>query len=424
MRYRLAAGLGIAASSTAALAQSPYAAVNDSGDTAWLLTCSALILFAAIPGFAFYYGGQVKRRIFHSLLTQIAIIAAVVSLLWVAIGYTLAFGFVSNGWIGAGNAAMLKELGSLRAATRIPESTFVLFELGFALLGPIIMLGAWAGRARLSWAICFTAIWSLLIYAPVAHWVWGGGWMASLGVIDFAGGSVVHLTAGISAIVIALLMGKGIAFRESGVTPPPRSPATTLAGAGLIWLGWFGMVGGSALAATDDASSAIINMHMASCTAALTWIAMERIFLGKISLSGFASGLLSGLITISSAALFVSPLAAMLIGPAGALCCYSFARLLKAKFQIDDTLNIFALHGVGGAVGMICAGIFTSSQMGGTGLPEDVSVWTAFGVQLLCVTVIALYGAVVSALASLAVSLFLPMRVSEKEERDADLTAE
>lgn len=424
MKYRLAAGLGIIAIPTAAIAQSPYAAVNDSGDTAWLLACSALALLAALPGFALYYGGQIKRLIFHSLLAQIAVIAAVISLLWIAVGYTLAFGFVSNGWIGGGNAAMLLQLGALRVGTRVPESAFVLFQLGFALLGPIIMLGAWIGRARLSWAICFTALWSLLVYAPVAHWMWGGGWLASLGAIDFAGGAVVHLTTGMSALVTALLMGKGIAFREGSLTPSPHSPSTSLAGAALIWLGWFGLVGGSALAATDDASSAIINMHMAACTAALTWIAIERMLHRKMSLTGFASGLLSGLITISSAALFVSPLVAMLIGSIGALCCYSFARLLKAKFEIDDTLNIFSLHGIGGAVGMIFAGIFISSDLGGTGLPEGVSVWAALGVQLLCVAVIALYGAVMSALASLAVSLFLPMRISEKDERAAALVAD
>ncbi|WP_238473892.1 ammonium transporter [Altericroceibacterium spongiae] len=404
---------------SAGFGQSPYLAVNDSGDTAWIMICAVLALVAAVPGLALYYGGQVTRGVFRRLLRQIALLAMVISLLWIVTGYTLAFGFPANGWIGAGNAWMLIQLDALRDGTLVPESSFALFQMGFAILAPALMLGAWAGRARSSWALCFLAIWSLLVYAPVAHWVWGGGWLASFGVMDFAGGLVIHVTAGFSALVTALLMGKSIALRE-GAVPAPHSPAMTAIGVALLWLGWFGLIGGSALAATDDASTALINMQGAACIAGLTWTVLGRIRKTSDPLIDCASGALSGLVVVSPAAGFISPGAAIVIGLLGALCSYGTAHLVRHRLHIDDRLNVFAVHGTGGVVGVIGTAIFTSDALGGTGLPQGTSIAVMIGWQVLAIGLVALFASFVALLCALMVSLFLPMRMSEEEERILD----
>lgn len=396
-------------------AQEVVEVVENSGDTAWILISSALVLLMTLPGLGLFYGGLVRSKNFLSVFLQVGAIAAVGSTLWIVVGYTLAFGDDSfGGWLGGGQHWMLYNLAAVYPAIAIPESTFALFQMTFAAITPALMVGAWVDRARFSWVILFCAIWGLLVYAPVAHWVWGGGWLASMGVLDFAGGLVVHTTAGASALVIAVLLGKRQGFPRSALLP--HAPGMTMLGAVLLWVGWFGFNGGSALAATASASNAILNTHVAACVAALVWIGIERISFGKPTTVGFATGAVAGLATITPAAGFVSPGAAMLIGVVAALVCYYAIQLVKQKLTIDDSLDVFAVHGVGGMIGSVMLGLFMSADLGGSGYAEGMSMASMLGVQALAVAVIAVFSAVVSALIAVAINLFVPMRVSEEDE--------
>lgn len=390
-------------------------AVNDSGDTSWLLISSALVLLMALPGLGLFYGGLVRAKNFLSVLLQVAAVSGIASLLWIVVGYTLAFGPVSSGWIGTGANWMLYNLGNVRVGTAIPESTFVLFQMTFALITPGLMVGAWVDRARFGWVVAFTAIWGLVVYAPVAHWLWGGGWLSQLGTLDFAGGIVVHTTAGISALVVALLLGRRQGFPQSALLP--HAPGLTMLGAMLLWVGWFGFNGGSALAATDDASAAIINTHAAASMAALVWILIERVTFGKATTVGFATGAIAGLATVTPAAGMISPGSAIIFGAAAAVVCYGAIQLVKMKLHIDDSLDVFAVHGVGGMLGSVLLAFFMAPALGGIGYADGMGMGSQFGVQLIGIVVVAIYSAIATALIALGTSLFLPMRVSEDDER-------
>ncbi|MGD9473222.1 MAG: ammonium transporter [Novosphingobium sp.] len=407
----------------AAIAQDPLAAVSDSGDTAWILISAALVLLMTLPGLGLFYGGLVRAKNFLSVFVQCGAIAAIASLLWIVVGYTLAFGAVSNGWLGGGNALMLSNLGNVREGTTLPESTFALFQLTFAAITPALMVGAWVDRARFGWVIGFCALWGVVVYAPVAHWVWGGGWLATrFGVLDFAGGIVVHTTAGVSALVVALLLGRRNGFPKTLMLP--HAPALTMLGAVLLWVGWFGFNGGSAFAATDDASSAILNTHAAASAAALMWILIERFAVGKPTSVGFATGAIAGLATVTPAAGFISPGAAILFGIVAAVICYVAIQLVKQRWHIDDSLDVFAVHGMGGITGSILLGLFLSPSLGGTGYAEGMGMSSQLMGQLLAVGFVALWSAVATAILALAVSLLFPMRVSEDEEREGlDITS-
>ena len=411
---RIGLSAAMLAAPTALLAQDGIPAAGDSGDTAWILISSALVLLMTLPGLGLFYGGLVRAKNFLSVLLQVGAVAGMASLLWIVAGYTLVFGDSVGGLIGDGRAWMLIDLTDLRAGTAIPESAFVLFQMTFAAITPALMIGAWVDRARFGWVMAFTAIWGLLVYAPVAHWVWGGGWLASIGVLDFAGGLVVHCTAGVSALVVALLLGKRQGF--PGSTLLPHAPGLTMLGAMLLWVGWFGFNGGSALAATDDAASAIINTHVAAAAAALLWVLLEKIKFGKPTTVGFATGAIAGLATITPAAGFISPGAAILFGLAAAFVCFYAITAVKSRLQIDDSLDVFAVHGVGGIMGSALLGIFLSADLGGTGYADGMGMGEMVGVQLLAIGVIAVFSAIVTVLIALSVSLFIPMRVSEDEE--------
>jgi Amt family ammonium transporter len=412
-----------AAMPTLGFAQGAELATADSGDTAWLLTASALVLLMTLPGLGLFYGGLVRAKNFLSVLVQCGAIAAIASLLWIVTGYTLAFGDVTNGWLGSGNAWMLITLGAVRSGTSVPESSFALFQLCFAAITPALMAGAWVDRARFGWVVGFCALWSLVVYAPVAHWVWGGGWLATgLGTLDFAGGIVVHTTAGVSALVAALLIGKRDGFPRTLMLP--HSPALTMAGAGLLWVGWFGFNGGSALAANDSAAAAILNTHAAACAAALAWLAIERVSVGKPTSVGFATGAVAGLATVTPAAGYISPGAAVVFGLAAAGLCYPMIQLIKQKLQIDDSLDVFAVHGVGGITGSVLLAIFLSQGFGGAGYAEGMGMASQLVAQLVAVGVVALWSAVVSAILAVMVSIVLPMRVSQDAEREGlDITS-
>jgi len=395
----------------------------DSGDTAWILVSSALVLLMAAPGLTLFYGGLLRAKNFLSVMVQCGAIVAVASLLWILVGYTLAFGPVTNGWIGAGTNAMFNQLGNVRANYTIPESAFALFQMCFAAITPALMAGAWVDRARFGWVVAFSAAWGLVVYAPVAHWIWGGGWLATkLGTLDFAGGIVVHTTAGVSALVVAALLGRRNGFPKTLMLP--HSPALTMAGAALLWMGWFGFNGGSALAANDDAAAAIINTHAAACAAALAWLAIERVSVGKPTSVGFATGAVAGLATVTPAAGFISPGAAIVFGIAAAAICYPMIQLIKFRLKIDDSLDVFAVHGVGGMTGSILLALFIAPAVGGTGYAQHMGLASQLFAQVVGVGVVAVFSAVATAALALAVNLALPMRVSEDEEREGlDLTS-
>ncbi|PLK25792.1 ammonium transporter [Novosphingobium sp. TH158] len=412
-----ASALALLVAPAVAQAQEAMIDAADSGDTAWILVSSAFVLMMTMPGLTLFYGGLVRAKNFLSVCLQTGAIAAMVSLLWVLVGYTLAFGPVTNGWIGAGSNWMLNNLGNVRDGYNVPESVFALFQLTFASITPALMVGAWVDRARFGWVVLFSALWSLIVYVPVAHWIWGGGWLATkLGTLDFAGGIVVHTTAGVSALVTAALLGKRTGFPKTLMLP--HSPSLTMAGAALLWVGWFGFNGGSALAANDDAAAAIINTHVGAAAAALMWLLVERIKVGKPTSVGFATGAIAGLATVTPAAGFISPGAAFIFGIAAALVCFPMIQVVKQRFHIDDSLDVFAVHGMGGITGSILLAVFLNPALGGTGDPATYSLGTQLIAQVVGVGVTAIWSAIASAILAVAVGLAFPMRVSEDDERE------
>ena len=413
---RVAACLAVLAP-VVAHAQDATADVADTGDTAWILVSSAFVLMMTMPGLTLFYGGLVRAKNFLAVCLQVGAVAAVVSLLWVLVGYTLSFGPVTNGWIGAGTNWMFANLGNVREGTNIPESTYALFQLAFAMITPALIIGAWVDRSRFAWVVTFCALWSLIVYAPVAHWVWGGGWLATkVGTLDFAGGIVVHTTAGVTALVTAALLGKRTGFPKTLMLP--HSPSLTMAGAALLWVGWFGFNGGSALAANDDASSAIINTHVAACAAALVWLLIERIKVGKPTSVGFATGAIAGLATVTPAAGYISPGGAMVLGVAASMVCFPMISLVKNKLHIDDSLDVFAVHGVGGITGSLLLAVFMAPGLGGTGDLATYSMAQQFTSQVIGVGVVLVWSAIASVILALAVNLVFSMRVSEDDERE------
>jgi Amt family ammonium transporter len=311
---------------------------------------------------------------------------------------------------------MLGNLGNVREGTAVPESAFAMFQMTFAVITPALMIGAWVERARFGWVVAFCALWLLVVYAPVAHWVWGGGWLSNLGVLDFAGGIVVHTTAGVSALVVAIMLGKRMGWPKTLMLP--HSPALTVAGAAMLWVGWFGFNGGSALAATDDASSAIINTHIAASMAALVWILIEKFKVGKSTAVGVATGAIAGLATITPAAGYVGPGASIIIGAAAAIVCFMAVGLVKNGFKIDDSLDVFAVHGVGGMLGSLLLALFIGTGFGGIGYNEDMAFGSQFVAQLIGVGAVAIWSAIATAILGFGISFILPMRVSEDDERD------
>lgn len=401
-----------------ALAQAPLPATlvdaADSGDTAWLLAASGLALLAALPGIALFLAGQVRAGDAISVFMQVGAIAAIVSLLWVMLGYTLAFGDVTSGILGAGNGWMLIAIGNVRGDTLVPESAFVLFRMGFAILAAALMTGAWAGRARFGWVVVFAGLWSLIVFAPIAHWVWGGGWLAAMGAADYAGGLVVHLTAGASALTAAAIMGPGLIKRGPA---PSQSPALVLVGAGLVWVGWFGLSGGSALNATDDAASAIVNTHIAASVGVLTWLTIEKFIAGKPSAVGLATGALAGIAAIAPSAGYVSPGAAILIALIVSAACWFGRGLVRNAIGIDDTLGVFAVHGIGGLLGAMLLPLFVGVELGGIGYASGFGMISLLGVQLLAILVVALWSVIGTLIIGFGISMVLPMRVSPEDER-------
>jgi Amt family ammonium transporter len=389
--------------------------VLNGADTAWLLTSTALVLFMTLPGLALFYGGLVRTRNVLSVLMQCFAICCLVSVLWVVAGYGLSFGDGGgmNAWIGAGKW-LLAGVGLESRSYTIPETVFLMFQMTFAIITPALVIGAFAERMRFSAVLWFSALWVLLVYAPICHWVWGGGWLAAMGVKDFAGGIVVHVNAGVAALVCALVLGRRRGFPESMMAP--HNMTLTLAGAAMLWVGWFGFNAGSALAADYSAGMAMLVTHISAAAGSLAWMACEWFRHGKPSVLGIVTGMVAGLGTITPASGFVGPGAALLIGLAAGVVCYGATQYVKRTLRIDDSLDVFPVHGVGGALGTLLTGVFVAESLGGRGL--EGSIHSQVGVQLLGVTAAAAWCAVASFAILKLVDALVGLRVSPDEETE------
>ena len=393
----------------------------DAGNTAWLITATALVLFMTLPGLALFYGGLVRAENLLSVLMQCFVIACLASVLWLAGAYSLAFSGAGD-WIGNLDKVLL--LGVARDAvaggTTIPESVFFMFQMTFAIITPALMVGAFVERLRFGPLLLFTALWLLLVYVPVTHWIWGGGWLAQRGVLDYAGGLVVHLTAGISALVLAVALGPRIGFPDD--VRPPHAPWMSMVGACMLWVGWFGFNAGSALKANGDAGMAMTVTQISAATATLVWVVIEWAKFGKPSMVGAITGTIAGLATITPASGYVGPAGALIIGLIGGAICYVMVGVIKRRLKIDDALDVFAVHGVGGATGVLLTAVFADAALGGIGLAEGRSMGGQATIQLTGIVATLLWSAAVSFVIVKAIQLFAGLRVSpDTEEQGLDL---
>lgn len=412
----------------AAAAAIPFVAsaqdVN-SGDSAWILTSTALVLFMTLPGLALFYGGLVRTKNVLSVLMQCFAITCMVSILWLVYLYSLAFG-EGGPWVGGLGKAFFAgvEEGSVNGA--IPETAFSMFQLTFAIITPALVVGGFAERMKFSSMLLFSGLWSTLVYAPVCHWVWASdGWLYKLGLLDFAGGTVVHITAGVAALVAAVVLGKRHGFPTTAMLP--HNMTMTVTGAAMLWVGWFGFNGGSALAANGNAAMAILVTHMSAAAGAIAWGLMEWVRYGKPSALGTVTGMVAGLGTITPASGYVGPGGALLIGLVAGFICFNATNYLKRRLGVDDSLDVFPVHGVGGILGTLLAGVFASSALGvfsGQGYAEGMDMGKQMGVQALGVVAVGAYTAVVSYALLKLVGAMMGLRVSAEAESTGLDTAE
>ena len=390
----------------------------DSGDTAWILTSTALVLFMTLPGLALFYGGLVRAKNVLSVLMQCFVIACVVSVLWVIYGYSIAFGDGGsmNAWVGGFDNAFLANVTRDSLSGTLPESVFVMFQMTFAIITPALIVGGFAERMKFSSMLLFSIIWVSVVYFPVCHWVWGGGWLSEMGLLDFAGGTVVHITAGVAALVCALVMGNRNGFPSTPMMP--HNMTMTVTGAGMLWVGWFGFNGGSAVAANGDAGMAMLVTHVSAACGAMTWATMEWIRYGRPSALGTVTGMVAGLGTITPASGFVGPMGALSIGVRAGIVCFFATAFIKQKLKIDDSLDVFPVHGVGGIIGTLFAGIFVSAGLGGVGYAEGMNMGSQLGVQLTGVIATIVFTAVATFVSLKIVDMLLGLRVTDEEETE------
>ena len=387
-------------------------------DTAWILTSTALVLFMTLPGLALFYGGLVRVKNVLSVLMQCFAIACVVSILWLLVGYSLAFS-EGNAVIGGFSNVLFANVQEGTMSGTIPESLFAMFQLTFAIITPALIVGGFAERMRFSSMLVFSGIWLLLVYVPITHWVWGGGWLGEMGLLDFAGGTVVHITAGVAALVCALVMGARRGFPETPMMPHNMTMAIT--GAGMLWVGWFGFNAGSALGANGDAAMAMLVTHISAAAGAFTWMVCEWIRFGKPSALGAVTGMVAGLGTITPASGFVGPGGALIIGITAGFVCFNATTYMKQRLGIDDSLDVFPVHGVGGILGTFAAGIFASNALGvfsGQGYNEGMTMGSQVVVQLIGIGATAIYTAAVTFVILKLVDVMLGLRVSSDEETE------
>ena len=384
-------------------------------NTAWLLTSTALVLFMTLPGLALFYSGLVRSKNVLSVLMQCFAITCVMSILWMLFVYGLAFGDGGqlNKLVGGGKVFMDGiELNSV--SNDIPETVFFMFQLTFAIITPALIVGGFAERMKFSAVLWFSSLWLVLVYAPVCHWVWGGGWLADRGFMDFAGGSVVHINAGVAAIVAALVVGKRSGFPASPILP--HNMTLTVAGASMLWVGWFGFNAGSALASNGNAGMAMVVTHISAAAGSLTWMACEWLRFGKPSVLGIVTGMVAGLGTITPASGFVGPAGGLALGIMAGIVCFFATQYLKNALKIDDSLDVFPVHGVGGILGTLMTAVFAAEAMGGLGL--DTGVGAQFVTQFIGVIATVLWCGIISYIILKLVDKTIGLRVSEDEETE------
>ena len=400
----------------------PGAAFAEDGlsgsNTAWILTSTALVLFMTLPGLALFYGGLVRTKNVLSVLMQCFAIGGIVTILWLVVGYSLAFG-EGNAWIGDFSRVFMSGVGKETLSGDIPEALFMLFQMTFAIITPALIIGGFAERMKFSSMVIFSALWLLAVYVPVTHWVWGGGWLGEMGLYDFAGGTVVHITAGVAALVAALVLGPRRGFGTTAM--PPHNMTMTVTGAGMLWVGWFGFNGGSALASNGDAAMAMLVTHISAATGAMTWMLMEWIKHGKPSVLGVVTGMVAGLGTITPASGFVGPAGALIIGFLAGSICYFATITLKQKLKIDDSLDVFPVHGVGGILGTFLAGVFSATSLGvfsGFGFADGIeTMGKQVSVQLTGIVATILFTAVMTWVILKVTSILTSgLRVTEEQE--------
>ena len=390
-----------------------HAEVN-SGDTAWILSSSALVLFMTLPGLALFYAGLVQSKNVLSVLCQHFGTACLVSIIWVVIGYSIAFSPGESSIVG-NFSKMFIELPPGALSGGIPEVLFAMFQMTFCIITPALVIGSYVERIKFFVVLIFSALWLVFVYCPVAFWVWGGGFLAEMGVKDFAGGIVVHTTAGLAALVVAVVLGKRRTFRSNTMVPP-HSPVLTMVGASMLWVGWFGFNGGSALAADQTASMAILVTHIAASIGAFSWILIEWFRFGKPSLVGMATGMVAGLATITPASGFVGVEGAIILGISGGVLCYVAVDLIRIKLQVDDSLDVFAVHGVGGILGTLLCSFLISASWGGVGFDDGLLAIDHLKIQSYAVLITIIWTVIVTYVILKVISLFTSLRVDEENE--------
>ena len=386
-------------------------------NTAWILTSTALVLFMTIPGLSLFYAGLVRAKNVLSVLMQCFAITCLMSILWLMLGYSLAFSD-GNDLVGGLSKVMFAGIGEDTLSGDIPETLFATFQMTFAIITPALIVGAFAERMKFSAMLLFSAIWMLVVYAPITHWVWGGGWLGNMGLLDFAGGTVVHITAGVGALVAALVIGNRRGFPSTPMLP--HNLTMTVTGAGMLWVGWFGFNAGSALAANGDAAMAMLVTHISASAGAFTWMAIEWVRFGKPSVLGIVTGMVAGLGTITPASGFVGPAGALVIGVSAGAVCFVMTQIIKRKLKIDDSLDVFPVHGVGGILGTMMAGIFASTELGifsGQGFADGItSIGQQVMIQATGVGATLMYTAIVTFVILKILDVLMGLRVDEETE--------
>tara|TARA_Y100000992_G_scaffold127717_2_gene83918 strand:+ start:728 stop:1948 length:1221 start_codon:yes stop_codon:yes gene_type:complete len=386
----------------------------DTGNTAWIITATALVLFMTLPGLALFYGGLVRKKNVLSVLMQCISVACLASVLWLVIGYSLAFGD-GNQWIGDTSKMFLSGVGRDTLSGDIPETVFFAFQMTFAVITPALIVGAYVERIKFSAVLLFSGLWLLIVYAPVTHWIWAGnGWLFQAGLLDFAGGLVVHLTAGSSALVLAAMLGPRSTFPLQ--VDPPHNPAMVMIGASMLWVGWFGFNAGSALAADGNAGMAMVVTHISAATASLVWMLMDWSRFGKPTLIGLVTGTIAGLASITPASGSVGPIGALIIGASAGIICYLFVNIVKNNLKIDDSLDVFAVHGVGGLLGIILVAFLVDANIGGAGYADGINAISQLMIQLKGTVAVLVLSVVATIVITYVVKLTVGLRVDDSSE--------
>ena len=393
----------------------------DTGNTAWILTSTALVLFMTLPGLALFYGGLVKSKNILSVLMQCIAVACLASLIWLAVGYSLAFAEGSQ-WVGGLQKSFFSGVERTSLSGDIPETLFFMFQMTFAIITPALMIGAYVERIKFSAVLLFSGLWLVMVYAPVTHWIWGGGWLAEMGILDYAGGLVVHLTAGISALVLAAALGPRKGFPDQ--VDPPHSHAFVMIGASMLWVGWFGFNAGSALAANADAGMAMLVTHVSAATASLVWMLIDWLKFGKPTLVGLVTGTIAGLASITPASGFVGPIGALIIGGSAGIICYVLVSFVKNTLRVDDSLDVFAVHGAGGVLGIFLVSFLADPNIGGVGYSEGMNASSQLNVQLIGIGSVFAWSVIASLIIIVIVKALTGLRVEDSfEEEGLDISS-